>query len=404
MNTKKKILMIPSWYPTGEHPGVGDFFQQQSVLLQERYDVRVIYGYSPYLEHKTLYGRYKKLLKQKAKTTYDDLNDPVPTIRFTYGNWWFSERLLINEAIRKYVSEVKKLISNGWKPDVLHAQSAEIAGIVTAKLSEEFKIPWVLTEHQVFALANYSLTRQNLIKQALKTPKFIAAVSQHQLRCIAIHNINKPMTNVGNFIDENHFPLSESKKTSGLFRILTVTWPSAIKDPETFFQALAVLIKKGHKDIEATVIGKKLFSINDTSDFELLAEKFKVREYCKFIPEIPHEKMPEAYADSDVFVSTSVAETFGIAVREAMAVGKPVVCTASGGVDDDIFDFNGFKVNIYDYEAIANSIIAIKTGAVTYDPDKIRQYVVSRYGRQAFLDRYSAIFDQVLNSDHNEPS
>ncbi len=144
------------------------------------------------------------------------------------------------------------------------------------------------------------------------------------------------------------------------------------------------------------VIGKKLLSKADTSDFQRLVEKYKLHEVCQLIAEVPLNEMPKYYAESDVLVSTSVEETFGITVREAMAMGRPVVCTASGGVDDDIFEFNGFKVDVHDFNALADSLIAIKTGSVQFDPVRIREYVISKYGRQAFLEKMSKVFDYTL--------
>ena len=391
-----RLLMIPSWYPDNANPEVGSFFKNQAVLLQQRYEIRVLFGYSPYLGRRSLYSRYHWFrTRELGKTLLDSIQDPIPTMRFNYGYWWMGERLLLTAAINGYRKMLNRLISEGWKPDIIHAQCVELAGIVTARLSDEFNIPWVLTEHQRFGLANYSEFRQTLIRKALTTAT-IAVVSQHLLRCIAIHNIDQPMAVVGNLIDEELFQFSQPQKEVKPFRILTAMWPGMFKDPETFFHAIAILIQNGHKDLEVTVIGKKLFSEANVDEFQRLAEKYHVQEVCRLISYVPHAEMPQYYAKSDVFVSTSVEETFGIAVREAMAVGKPVVCTASGGVDDDVFEFNGIKVAIHDFNGVAAGLMAIKTGAIQYDPIRIREYVVSKYGRQAFINIMSAVFDDAI--------
>ena len=396
---RARLLMIPSWYSNRVNTNVVGFFTDPAVLLQQRYDVRVLFGYSPYLEHKSLYGKYHRYVtRERGKIWPNNFQDPLPTIRFDYGHWWMGERLLLDAALDGYRKMLKRIISDGWKPDILHAQCVELAGIITARLSEEFNIPWVLTEHQRFGLGNYSEYRQKLIRNALKTPKTIAVVSQHLLRCIAIHNIDRPMVVVGNLIDEDVFQFSPPQKESKSFRILTVQWPHMIKDPETFFHAISIMIQNGHKDLDVTVIGKKLLSDANVEEFQHLAEKYHVQEVCSLVPNVPHKEMHQYYVGSDVFVSTSVEETFGVAVREAMAVGRPVVCTASGGVDDDIFDFNGIKVDIHDFAGVAAALISIKTGAVQYDPVRIRDFVVSKYSRQAFINKMSAIFDDAISS------
>ena len=44
--TQKKILLIPSWYPTKENSIVGSFFREQAAILIENkeIDIKVLYG------------------------------------------------------------------------------------------------------------------------------------------------------------------------------------------------------------------------------------------------------------------------------------------------------------------------------------------------------------------------
>jgi glycosyltransferase involved in cell wall biosynthesis len=148
-----------------------------------------------------------------------------------------------------------------------------------------------------------------------------------------------------------------------------------------------------------TVIGNNSFhdiSAANTEYFQQLAAKHGVTHVCRFLAHEARENMPKHYADCDVFVSTSVAETFGVAVREAMAVGRPVVCTASGGVDDDLSPANGIKVNIRDYAAVAEALIAIKTGRLRFDSHQVRNSVVSKHGKEAFLNQMTSIYENAL--------
>ncbi len=50
------------------------------------------------------------------------------------------------------------------------------------------------------------------------------------------------------------------------------------------------------------------------------------------------EDLAAAYSASDIFLSTSRYEGFGLAVAEAMACGVPVVCRQAGGVEDVVGD------------------------------------------------------------------
>ena len=49
-------------------------------------------------------------------------------------------------------------------------------------------------------------------------------------------------------------------------------------------------------------------------------------------------RLPDLYANADAFVFTSVTETLGLVVLEAMASGLPVIAVPAGGVADHLRD------------------------------------------------------------------
>lgn len=62
----------------------------------------------------------------------------------------------------------------------------------------------------------------------------------------------------------------------------------------------------------------------------------------------------------DVFVSSSIAETFGIVLLEAMKNGLPIVATRVGGVPDIITSLkNGLLVAKEDPESLAEAILKL---------------------------------------------
>lgn len=373
--------------------------------MQERYDVRVLFGVGRPVGYRSALLRNQwPPRKGRARLLpggEDVVPSPPPAIGFEYVYRPVDEAATWKATIHGYQQAMHRLVAKGWKPDLLHAHSAEVAGIVAAALARELQIPWVLTEHQAFVLARYSEHRRRLMVEAIQAATKVVAVSHHQMRCIVMHGIDRLMAVVGNLIDEQQFPLAESQRDPARFRILTVTYPSPFKDCETFFKAVALVVERGHADVEVTVIGNNSFhdlASANTNDFASLARRYRVQQVCRFIAYASREDMPRHYAACDVFVSSSVAETFGVAVREAMCVGRPAVCTASGGVEDDLSPINGVKVNIRDAEALADALIAIKTGRLVFDPKQVRCSIVVQHGRQAFLDRMSAVYDEAIAS------
>lgn len=394
---KSKILVIPSWYPNKDQTSGGSQFREQSEFFLQRYDVRVLFGTKSNLS--SLKWIKQNGLKHATPLVQETTQVGLLEHRFEYKSFFKDERHQVGAMIQGYREALEEIVKTGWKPDVIHARCTDPAGVIAVHLSKLLDIPWALSEHQVFALGNHSAYKAKIMRRAINSANIVTVVSQHQLRSLVAHYIYRPLLVTGNLVDERKFPHAPGCNVSTPFKILSVMYPSPIKDPETFFKAIAELVNKGHSDIEVTVIGKELFTKDNIERFTKLIQKYGLEPYCTVIPFVPNDRLAEYYTAADVFVSTSLAETFGIAVREAMMVGKPVVCTASGGVDDDIHDFNGIKVDIYDYEGIANALIKIKTGKVAYDPAQIRNYVLLRYGRAAYLERFSAIFNSLLKKE-----
>ena len=399
--------MIPSWYPTKTSPMIGTFFQEQAALLQERFDMRVLFGISKptgYRDAVCQLGWFPRRGRAKVRPLGSDFfANPPPITGFEYYHRSNEEPALLDASVDAYQQMFEAIIADGWKPDLLHAHCTEFAGIIVTRLARERRIPWVLTEHSIFVLANYPEYRRRLMIEAANTATRLVAVSHYQKRCIFINNIFRPIEVVGNLIDEKLFALTTPARAKTPFRILTVTYPSPVKDCETFFRALAILLKRGHSDIEAVVIGNNFFddlSRANTIELERMAAKHLVRQVCRFRAYVPREEMPRYYAECDVFVSTSIAETFGVAVREAMTAGRPVVCTSSGGLDDIISPVNGVEVNICDHDGIAEGLTGIKTGRFTFQPEAIRDSVVKHHGRASFLDQMTQVYHSALDDHH----
>ena len=389
-----KVLIIPSWYPNKQNHLVGSFFKEQAELLSNNgYEVKILMG-----NNATIYENIH-LKNQLANffhkhtisldTEYLEQNPPALSFSLFLNKSW-NEREIYEKMRHGYSKAFSKLILSGWKPDIIHAQCTVDGGIMAHFLSTEFKIPYVIIEHQIFLLSMYSEYKQKLLKNALQNATKVGAVSYHQKRCILMHAIKCNTTVTWNFCNEELFRFIPSTKKEK-FRILTISYSSYIKDIETFFKSIADFrhIYKDN-DFEVVIIGNNSFKDlqkADTAAFESLAKKYNIHSKCIFIPFLQRKEIVEILNTADVFISTSIAETFGLAVREALLCGVPVITTASGGVEDTINEKTGFKVNIEDHGAIAEALLKIKKKEVTFDSEYLRNHVISQCGKFAFLEQ-----------------
>jgi glycosyltransferase involved in cell wall biosynthesis len=110
------------------------------------------------------------------------------------------------------------------------------------------------------------------------------------------------------------------------------------------------------------------------------------------------EDIPVLLAISDLFVQPSLSEGLSIAILEAMRAGCPVVTTRVGGNSELVIDGEtGLLVPPRDVEQLAAAVIDL-----LIDPARARRlgdkglaFVADRFGLQAMVDGYEAIYEAL---------
>jgi glycosyltransferase involved in cell wall biosynthesis len=106
----------------------------------------------------------------------------------------------------------------------------------------------------------------------------------------------------------------------------------------------------------------------------------------------------EAYHAGSVVALTSISEGFPYTVVEAMACGRPVVCTDVGGVSEAVGDA-GIIVPPRDFEAVAEACVELLTDDARRRQMAVaaRQRVVDHFTLQQWLDAYRALYTRLTN-------
>lgn len=105
------------------------------------------------------------------------------------------------------------------------------------------------------------------------------------------------------------------------------------------------------------------------------------------------------YNIADLFVMSSVQEGLGTAVLDALALGKPVVATKSGGIPEIIRDgVNGRLVEPADPAALADGIVDLLSHA-----DRAKQMgargkkeVIEKFSLDAMVDAYIEVYERMV--------
>ncbi len=174
-------------------------------------------------------------------------------------------------------------------------------------------------------------------------------------------------------------------------RLVSVGRLHPAKGTDVLLHALAKINRQGD-DWECYILGDG----SERSRLTQLAEAFGLNGHLSFVG---YKRNPYAWLrTADIFVSPSRWETFGIAIVEAMALGLPVIATATDGAKDIISDgVNGLLVPVDDASALADAITKLM-----HDPS-LRQRLGEKAKQKAqqfdaplIAQRYAELLEQLM--------
>lgn len=404
----QKILVLSPWYPTVANPAMGIFIQEQSALIAEDFDVRVMVGKPKQISILNflickLKTKYLNLSLESKVVDYEVY--PPKAYEVTY---YHSESLevqhnlyLIKECFKTALTHL--IEKENWKPDLIHAHVTNNGGIIGNYLGKIFDVPVIITEHTGnFLLHKHSFYLSKLMIKTLNEAEAVLAVGNKQKQLMYLHEISRSIEVVGNMVDETKF-IIEDKLKIDKFHILTITRSSYEKDLKTFIYAIGEIIALGHKDISVTIIlGTSKEKTKLYEDYEQICENLQIKQFCHFHYIVPRHTILAYYQNCDVFVSSSIVESFGVAICEAISCGKPVVSTDNGGVGDIITPQNGIIVPIQDHKTMAAAILKIKNKEIIFEPEEVRNSIIYKFGREGFKNRIKEIYKHVFHNYKNK--
>ena len=130
------------------------------------------------------------------------------------------------------------------------------------------------------------------------------------------------------------------------------------KGQEEFIRAIPILLKY-RTDLHFVIAGNETEGQHGIKmNLRDLSIELGVSDKVQFLPFT--DAVPEFMSAIDIFVLPSHAETFGFVLVEALAMGKAIVATDSGGVPEIITDGStGLLVPPRDVQALADALLRL---------------------------------------------
>lgn len=248
--------------------------------------------------------------------------------------------------------------------DVIHVHHPFWMGKKGLKIGISKNIPVILTYHtrlELYAhyLPNFLFSR--LIFKNIVSHKMIRRFSQ---KCDAIiaptHSALSYLENIGvsrlkkvipTGIDSEHYIASEDSTVKAIKSVyapkgeMLLCSVSRLSEEKNIF----FLIDAIERVRNSTGIPFRTLLIGDgpvRDRLQTIIEEKNLSDIIVLIGKVEQYDIPKYYLASDIFVYSSMSETQGMVILEAMTGWCPVVAVQSSGIEDVIIDnFNGFKTD-----------------------------------------------------------
>lgn len=237
---------------------------------------------------------------------------------------------LLHVLLPLHYRAVKKLfikLNADLKIDIIHSHVLYPAAILGYKLSKEFLVPHIITEHwsKVNQFMNKSLYA-GLGKKTYLNADAVTTVSEFLEQSISSYLKPAKTFVVPNVINTSLFNYKEKTNHTNTLRFSMVAHWLPPKRPDLIFKSIEAFSYSINKKISLTVIGEgKLLDV-------LKTEKWNFE--IQYAGNKPADKLATLLHETDFFLHASDIETFSIVIAEALSTGTPVLASHVGAISE----------------------------------------------------------------------
>lgn len=378
MNNKRpKILVLPEFLPFEK--GWGGF------------SWNYVNSIAPFCEVTIFYSR---LCGDTTGLHEHTINENIKLISyFPYKNKPTGIKKII--AYTRWFITCLKITKKLPLPDLIHAHGAVLNGTLAFKLAKHWKIPFVLTEHTgPFSSVVKGKIKHFWVKKIMQNANAVLPVSEHLKNEIITNKIHPKRIEVTyNPVNTELFKL----KKDSLFK--NIVFAGRLDEN-----------KGGLRAIKAFHI---FYKINPDWTFTLCGDGREMNAIKQYVAEhhlennviikgmLSENEVATLFQASDVFISPTQFESFGMAIAEAMSCGLPVITTNTTAPKEYVTKNNGILLNVNSVEEMAKALSYIITNLHQYNAEKTREQIESRFAFNNFGQRMLTIYKSLIIRKNN---
>lgn len=377
MNKKLHILFLCGWYPSKILPNNGNFIKRHAEAVSLKHNVSVLHIISDKNCSKSINIETKEINGVKTHIGY--VKETKNLILKLFRFW------------KVYFILLKKI-----KPfNIVHLNEIFPFGLFALHLKFFKKKSYIISEHWTdykYPLSNkISFLEKILSKLIVKKASFVCPVSKSLQKDMETFGLKGNYKIVPNIIDVSVFVTSKKKEKN-----YTIIHVSNLYNNQKNIVGMLNVAKKleskiknftwkfigGNKEEYATLIKK----LNFTS------------AKIEFINYVAHKNLVAHLQNSNLCVSFSNYETFGIVMVEALSCGIPVISTNTG-ILNELKPTDFFRIiPVKDEEKLQDEIIYFydnKTALTS--KEKMRDYINTRFSNRSVCEEFTTLYKKTLN-------
>lgn len=366
-----RIAIVTAWYPSKKNPLYGIFVQNQAKALSEYCSVTVMllkWSLIP----------YQKEWKEDKVTIIEKGDFYFPNASEQFLNFW------ANRYVRFFKSKHEK-----QKFDLVHCHD-HYGAFVGDKIKNELSIPFICTIHNSNIMNDKLVSwKQSYLTRILKNANRVISVGSKLAKVLETKYQINDVKVVPNYINTDQFSI-KPQRISSEFRFIFV---GGLEEHKGIMQLVRAFHIAEINNASLHIVGTGVLE----NKIKTFVKENQLDGLIVLHGNVSNQKIPELYNSANVCVSVSEYETFGVAILEAMSCGLPILFTASGGPNEIVASFAGVEIKERTVPGIIQGLKEIKEKYYSFEGEKIRAYVIEKYGFQqsigVLLNEYKNLLD-----------
>lgn len=377
-----KVLVVPTWYPSGEDKLMGIYHKEFTCALNK-------YGIDAdmlYIDRQRLSKPFKYLFMKKRVVEQEENYKVYKTKMLNLRPIGFD--IQMSSYVRVFKSALKRYIKENGKPDIIHAMVSVPAGYAACVASREFDIPVLVTEHggnleRLYKDEPYKKYGEYVLKNAT-----LSTVSGY-MKDIALKYTDYCSV-IPNQVNTELFKNDKIRTIDGTFELISVCALREGKNLDDAFKAIKILIDAG-MDIHYTILGDGFLE----DFYKDACDKVGVSEHVSFLGRKTKTEIAKYLEESHALIISSELESFAIPGVEALASGIPVITTDCLGPVEFVDEKCGEIAKVRNPEDIARAIKKVYDNYQKYDRRHMRE-VADRYSEASVICLAKTEYDRIL--------